>query len=407
MSAVGLIGILLCLAALPFFPPARSARGLLLFFALLALHVAGSVAFYQYALTSSADAALYYYDTTGLRRSDMELGTIFTIKMVQYVKATIGGSYLDHFLIFQAFGFWGLLFLQRCLEHGQQYFGDVLTQPPYWLLFLPGLHFWTGAIGKDAPLFLAVSLALWAVVRLSTRAIWFAAAVLIMLLFRPHIALLATAALAGAAFFGGRSGTVTRIFLIVVALAALSIVAGTVERSLTVDLSDPSSVGALLEQQQQKTAWIGGATNLQNSFFLIRLFSLLFRPLFIDAGGAFGLISSVENLVYVFVIGFMVRNWREGIEVFRAELIFRYAFFFAVTVMFLLALTYYNVGLGLRQKTMMMPALLTFFTGQWMLHRARAHYRAYGGDVRPSEASEFDPERADAVLSPANHGTPR
>ena len=384
MSGVGFIGILLCLAALPFFPPARSSRGLLLFMALLVLHIAASVAFYQYALTSSADAALYYYDTTGLRRSDMELGTIFTIKLVQSVKAAIGGTYLDHFLMFQALGFWGLLFLQRCLEFAHQSFGDGLTRVPNWLLFLPGLHFWTAAVGKDAPLFFAISLALWASFRLSTRALWFAAAVFVMLLFRPHIALLATAALAGGAFFGSRSGAVVKISLIAVALAALSVVAGTVERSLVVDLSDPSSVGAFLEAQQQKSEWIEGATNLQSSFFLFRLVSLLFRPFFIDAGGAFGLISSVENLVYLFIIGFMVWNWRDGVAVFRSSLAFRFGFFFAVVLTILLTMTYYNVGLGLRQKTMMMPGLLTLFAAQWTIHRARVHYRFYGsGQAMP------------------------
>jgi hypothetical protein len=383
VSATGLIGVLICLAALPFFSPARSARGILLFFALLAMHLAASIAFYQYALTSSADAALYYYDTTGLRRSDMELGTIFTIKMVQFVRTAIGGTYLDHFLIFQAFGFWGLLLLQRCLAFTQQRFGDALTSGPYWLLFLPGLHFWTAAIGKDAPLFFAISLATWAAIRLSTRAMWFGAAIVVMLLFRPHIALLGSASLAAAAFFGGRS-LLAKIFLVAIAIGALVVVAGTVERSLVVDLSDPSSVGAFLERQQQRAGWIEGATNLQDTIFPVRLLSLLFRPMFVDAGGIFGLISSIENLAYVVIVGSMLRFWREGVDLFRAELVLRFGFFFAITLTVLLSLTYYNVGLGLRQKTMIMPAMLTFFAAQWILYRSRIHYRTFGGgSVRP------------------------
>ncbi len=374
MSAVGLIGILLCLAALPFFPPARTARGLGLFVALLALHVTASIAFYRYALTSSADAALYYYDTTGLRRSGFQAGTIFTIKLAQSLKGIVGGTYLDHFLIFQSFGFWGLLLLQRCIAHAQREFGDAITPAPYWLLFLPGLHFWTGAIGKDAPLFFSISLAVWATIRLSTRAIWFALAVAIMLMFRPHIALITTASLAAGLFFGSKTNVITRFLLIGIALAALGLVAGTVEKSLVVDLSDPASVGAFLEQQQQRAGWISGATNLQNSIFPVRLFSLLFRPFFLDAGGAFGLISSVENLVYLTVIGFMVWNWREAAQLFRVGLQFRFAIVFSVVLTVLLTLTYYNVGLGLRQKTMIMPALLTLFSAQWFLHRARIHY---------------------------------
>jgi hypothetical protein len=365
---------------------------------LLALHLAASVAFYEYALTSSADAALYYYDTTGLRRSEMELGTIFTIKLVQSIKGAVGGTYLDHFLLFQALGFWGILLLQRCIDHARQTFGDALTIAPYWVLFLPGLHFWTGAIGKDSPLFLGVSLALWATIRLSTRAMWFALAVFIMLLFRPHIALLATAALAAGAFFGSRSGALAKISLVVVALVAVSIIAGTVERTLTVNLSDPSSVGAFLEKQQQRAQWIPGATNLQDAFVLVRLFSLLFRPLFVDASGAFGLVSSAENLVYLFIFAFMTWAWREGIIAFRSALIVRFAFFFAAGVTILLTLTYYNVGLGLRQKTMFMPAVLTCFAAQWMLRRARTHWRLYGGDMPQASQDEFGLQQGRAML---------
>jgi len=103
----------------------------------------------------------------------------------------------------------------------------------------------------------------------------------------------------------------------------------------------------------------------------VRLVSLLFRPFFFDAQGLFALISSVENVAYLFIIGFMVRAWKNGVLIFRTAVFFRFAFFFAVALIALLTIVYYNVGLGLRQKTMIMPALLTFFGGQWMTRGAR------------------------------------
>ena len=36
--------------------------------------------------------------------------------------------------------------------------GQTQSKYVYLLLFLPGLHFWTSAIGKDAPLFLGVAI---------------------------------------------------------------------------------------------------------------------------------------------------------------------------------------------------------------------------------------------------------
>jgi hypothetical protein len=46
---------------------------------------------------------------------------------------------------------------------------------------------------------------------------------------------------------------------------------------------------------------------------------------------------------------------------FRQIMLVRYSLIFAVALIALLSLVYYNVGLGLRQKMMMMPGLLTVF----------------------------------------------
>jgi len=67
----------------------------------------------------------------------------------------------------------------------------------------------------------------------------------------------------------------------------------------------------------------------------------------------------------------MIRAWGEGLVLFRTELLYRFSLFFTLALTALLTLMYYNVGLGLRQRTMMMPALLTLFAGQWILRRAR------------------------------------
>lgn len=384
MTAVGTIGILLCLVAFPLFPPARTQRGFLLFFSLLAVHLAASVAYYSYAQNTSADTSLYYYDSHGLRRAPFEFSTIFVIKFVQWLKDSVGGTYLDYFLLFQAFGFWGVLILQRVFEQVPQQLVTAGAKVPYWLLFLPGIHFWTGAIGKDAPLFLAISLSIWAAIRPSSRLIWFGVAVVIMLLFRPHIALLATAAGATAILFGGRSNAIARVALILVSFGGLATVAATVENTLQVDLSNPSAVSTYLEQQQQKAQWVEGSTTIQNANFVFRLFSLLFRPLFVDSAGFFGLVASIENLVFLFVVGFLIKNWRDGLQLFRAELALRYCFIFALTLTVLLAMTYYNVGLGLRQKVMIVPALLTLFVAAWLVRRPRAINGARARVAAPS-----------------------
>ena len=64
---------------------------------------------------------------------------------------------------------------------------------------------------------------------------------------------------------------------------------------------------------------------------------------------------------------------------FKNVVFLRYATTFALLVMILLAVVYYNVGLGLRQRTMFLPGLLCLFVAARLMTQFRAQ--------RPVEAS--------------------
>jgi hypothetical protein len=55
----------------------------------------------------------------------------------------------------------------------------------------------------------------------------------------------------------------------------------------------------------------------------------------------------------------------------QAALFARFAILFFILLVILLALVNYNVGLGLRQKMMTMPALLVFFAAMVAVREAR------------------------------------
>ncbi|MCD6400706.1 MAG: hypothetical protein J7L73_02140, partial [Anaerolineales bacterium] len=56
------------------------------------------------------------------------------------------------------------------------------------LLFLPGLHFWTCAIGKDSLIFFGITLYLWSLLNLKTRWLGYVVGFGVTFLIRPHIA---------------------------------------------------------------------------------------------------------------------------------------------------------------------------------------------------------------------------
>jgi hypothetical protein len=374
LTPVALIGVFLSLLAFPIASKKLNSKHLLLLSALLLCHLFASITYYYYTIDYTADAPLYYYDRIGLGNSKFQFGTVFLIRFTKFIAGTTGATYFDSFIIFQAFGFWGIALMMRTFEEIHDRIGVPPAPATVGLLFFPGLHFWSSAIGKDAPMLLATSLATWAAIQLRTRILPFVMALGLMVLIRAHVALITLMSLALASVIHrGRRGA-TKIILTALTLIGAIFVSGTVESTLHVDLSSAESISGWLASKQE--TWLsngGGATALGP--FPVRLLSLMFRPMFIDTSGVFGLGASVENVVAVIMIAFVIRNRREAFFLTRSVFFVSFSLVFWWLLAFLLALVYYNVGLGLRQRIMFMPPFFGFFVAQWAYHRLNSMQR--------------------------------
>jgi hypothetical protein len=372
MTAFGLLGILISIAGFHFARATHSRTRMTLFVLLLLAHIGASVAYYLYAQEFGGDVELYYYDKLGIYGNASGLSTVFVINFVQTLKSYFGGSFLDYFLLFQAMGFWGILFVMRSFDDIHEELGQPMFKYVYLLLFLPGLHFWTSAIGKDAPLFLGVAMCVWAAFRIQSRYLIFAAGIVVCLLFRPHIALIALVALALTVLFARNTTLLVRVALLAVVLVGVGTVAGLVQNSfLGLNLSNTDSVTEFIELKSSVSEESGGDMSIIGASFPVKLFSLLFRPFFVDANGLLGYIASLENVVLLVAIGSLIWRFGTTLAVARAAMFARFSAFFFVMLTILLAMVNYNVGLGLRQKMMMMPALLVFLAAMLAVRRAR------------------------------------
>ena len=372
MTVLGLFGILISMAGFHFARVSQSRGRFIMFATLLIGHIAASIAYYYYAQEFGADADMYYRDPFGYYGTESGLSTVFIVNFVQFLKSYFGGSFLDYFFLFQAMGFWGILFVLRSFDEIHEELGQPNFKYVYLLLFLPGLHFWTSAIGKDAPVFLSVAMCTWAAFRLQSRYLAFAAAIVIALLVRPHIALIALVALAMTVLVARNTSAVTRVALLAVTLGGIGAVSGLVETSFGgLSLTNTDAVGEFIETKSTVSEEAGGDQSIMGASFPVKLFSLLFRPFFIDASGALGYIASLENAVLLVVFATLI--WRSGtaLQVARAAMFARFAAIFFVMLTILLAMINYNVGLGLRQKMMMMPTLLTFLAAMLAVRSAR------------------------------------
>ena len=382
MTALGLFGVYLSTLAFFFSPLERTQNRVLMLFVAWILHLAATLVYYDYFLTHAADAQGYYNDPHHFYEKGVALGTWWVIFVVQSLKRLVGGTFLDYFLLFQAFGFWGVAIVMRTIE---EIYARFRVKPPdaiFIICWLPGIHFWTSSIGKDGFLFLACSLAVWGAMAPRSRWLALATAFVIMLLFRAHIAFVAVIASAGATFLNKRK-TLVQWLAMGILCVAVAVTIPTLKRAVFVDVTSAQSVSDFLETYSDATRRAGGGSALFAPF-PVRMLSLFFRPLFFDTREMFGVVSSFENVAMIFIIGTVAWNWRTVKGMSSQIFAVRFWLLFFVVLSLFLTFLYYNVGLGLRHRTMFMPALIALFATVFAAGKGR---RAAAHAASPSAMS--------------------
>jgi CDP-diglyceride synthetase len=106
------------------------------------------------------------------------------------------------------------------------------------------------------------------------------------------------------------------------------------------------------------------------------VFSLLFRPLFFDAGSMPAFIASFENLILLVLGAVLLTRYKLLIMLSKKVFFVRFALMHSLVLTLMLALTYYNVGLGSRQKAVMItPSLIVLLMVTMGLAEVRRRQR--------------------------------
>jgi hypothetical protein len=386
VTGVGACAIIasLLMGFLAFIHPSKRRAALFLLSCLL--HIGTSIVFYQYVQTNLADSALYYYDPFGYYEHGFGLSTEFVIFVVQWSKSAFGGTYFDYFLVFQAIGFAGIVVLMRIFEEICETLNVEQPTYAYLLLFMPGMHFWTSSIGKDGPLFFAACLAVWSVMHIQKRFIGFAAAVVLMILIRPHIAFIALASLAVTVVLDKANPVYVRTSLIALALIGAGLAAATIQNTFAVDVTSSDSVSDFLASREDISQDIDAGNTAVSASYPIKLLSLLFRPFFFDARDPFAYVASMENAVLLLIILTLLFHIRSLRRLSQSVAYIRFALIFSIGVTVAISMVYYNVGLGLRQKTMILPGLFAAFVSLRALLAAKHEEEARSANEEPQLA---------------------
>ncbi len=295
------------------------------------------------------------------------VGSGFAYVLTGLVEAVIGPTKLGASLAFAWISFWGLYLSYRafCIgfPEGRRRRYAVLV------FFLPSLLYWPSTIGKDAWMALTLGLTAYGVARLVTHrrggflAVF--AGLLGSALMRPHVALLAFAAL-GLAYLLRRSRTMglaepTKLVGAAVLLVVGLLVVAQVEEFLGIDRLNPESAQKALAETSSNTSSYEGSQRDAGVPSLVTLPSavvtVLFRPFPHEARNVQALVAASEGVLLLLLFAASARALLTlPRHVLRVPYV---AYAVAFTLMFSFAFSSFgNFGLLARERVQVFPLAL-------------------------------------------------
>jgi hypothetical protein len=366
MTIAGLFFIFLALVMAGLFAAreASARRDWYIPIVLCVVHIGFCLAYWYVSLSNGADS-LMYWQLARTTNPPADFGTNSIIILVQWIQRIFGVfgdiSYLDAFLAFQLFGQLALSLLNETLG---TVLGSQYSRFRYWswlCVLLPGMSFWSCAIGKDGLMMLSVCLTLFASLALRARLAYMAAGFIIAVIIRPHIAAAILISAVLSVITQSKERLVWRVGLMLILVVAVLAFIPIFEQYLQLDTLDFSVVSQSLDARSQFNMNAASSVNISSYPLPLKLFTFLFRPLFFDMSGVLGLAASLENFCLLSMIGYCLTKGR-NVSRLLANDDRRYAIFIFAISTLVLSVATSNLGLAERQKTMVLPALFLSLT---------------------------------------------
>ncbi len=312
-----------------------------------------------YASIENSDSKRYWNDVSNFEGSWLELfGTDTTfINFVAYPFYKIGFSYEMIMLTFAWFGYLGfvyayMFFREKIPLKINVFKMDLLSL----ILFFPNMHFWTASLGKGSLIFLGLMMFTYAIINPKSRMRLLILGSIIIFHIRPHVFMfVAIGAILG--YMSGREKIPLWQKLIVfgVMFGALILlqdqILGVMNLQNSENLIEDFEAAAAKNSEDLSSA--GSGVNMSSYPMPFKLFTFWFRPLFIDAPGVLGIITSFENLIYLLLFIKIIK--KDFIKfIMKSPAIIKMSLVIFFMASFAMTFVMSNLGIIMRQKTMVM-----------------------------------------------------
>ncbi len=328
---------------------------------LFVYHIFFWLVYYLYALFNNSDSKLYFDRPQNPIMGWMDFfGTSTTfIDFLSWPIINILNFNYEMMMVFYAWlGYLGFLyaylFFRENIPLKIKVFKkfDLLTL----ILFFPNMHFWTSSLGKGAPIFLGLMMFAYAIKNPKGRLITLIIGSLIIYFIRPHVFLfVAVGTVLGYMTGKEKISLGKKLLIYVIMIGGLILVQDQILGIAGLDGSEDlvSDFENFSDDRSASLGNSGSGVDMSSYPLPLKLFTFWFRPLFFDAPGLLGLITSVENLIYLLLfIKILKKDFISFIKsstvVVKMSLVVFFLSSFAMT--FIMS----NLGIIMRQKSMVM-----------------------------------------------------
>lgn len=289
-------------------------------------------------------------------------GTYFIYALNYYPSNVLDLSYFTGTMLYSIIGFMGLTYFYviavELVPNNPQFKGYNLFPL---LFFLPNLHFWSCAVGKDTLLLFCIALFTYGLLQPVKRLPMILLGLTLAYFIRPHISLFLLMAFGMAYFSGNNISIVQRVLffgiMIGIAIAILPKVlefAKIEEGTLEAFSEFSASKSALLSRSHTSSS-----IDISSYPFVFKVFTFLYRPFFFDINGIPAVLASFENLILLILSIVMLKNY--PLKTFRnAPFIIQGMIYFLIIGTLAFSQSLGNVGIMIRMRNMFLPGLIIY-----------------------------------------------
>lgn len=332
---------------------------------LYAYHILLTLAYFAYVSFNPSDSHAYYRKVSTYFRGDSWMsfyGTSTTfIEWVGYPFVHFFGfSYEAMMVLFSFFGFVGFLyfyiFFKENIRLKHTFFGVNLLVLTF---FLPNLHFWSASFGKGSLIFMGIGLFFFGVSKIRRRMLAVIIGGIIIYHVRPHVMLVMLVSTALGFVFSTKGLNLTwRLVFFSAAVGAFFYIFNDVLTLVGIDQDEFVTQGLDLSRRASELSKATSGVDISEYSLPMKVFTFLFRPLFIDAPGALGIIVSFENVFYLLITLRILTRASGWKFLFVGDMLSKIAVFSFCTITVVLAQVSGNLGLAMRQKSQIMILLM-------------------------------------------------